>query len=58
MQSTRDVLGAGKGKEREKKKKKNTQTREYSLIPTCKDIKKLKRIHFSWLISSNLSCFI
>ena len=39
MQSTRDVLGAGKGKEREKKKKKNTQTREYSLIPTCKDIK-------------------
>lgn len=41
MQSTRDVLGAGKGKEgeRKKKKKKNTHTREYSLIPTCKDIK-------------------
>lgn len=40
MQSTRDVLGAGKGKEGErKKKKKNTHTREYSLIPTCKDIK-------------------
>lgn len=39
MQSTRDVLGAGKGKERERKKKKQTHTREYSLIPTCKDIK-------------------
>ena len=38
MQSTRDVLGAGKGKERERGEKK-THTREYSLIPTCKDIK-------------------
>lgn len=37
MQSTRDVLGAGKGKEREKERE--THPREYPLTPTCKDTK-------------------